>query len=106
MIARSITTPLAQDIYSDYFYMPYPTTATTDAHDSYQQPGKRVKLEQSATPFYPSFDASTLNLAFSGNMQQGQLHGLNTPHISLQRASGSVSPLTVATPLSQPSPSR
>lgn len=107
MIACSITSPLAQEhnyIYPDYFYIPYP--ATTDTHDSNQQPGKRVKLEQSTVPFYPSFDASTLNLAFSGNMQQSQLQGLNAPHISLQRAS-SVSPMTVATPLSQHStPSR
>ncbi|KAF8421441.1 hypothetical protein EV426DRAFT_705757 [Tirmania nivea] len=76
-------------------------STTTDAHDSYQQPGKRVKLEQSAIPFYPSFDTSTLNLALSGNMHQSQIQGLN-PH-SLQRTSESVSPVTVATPLSQPS---
>jgi len=107
MIAGSITSPLTQEhnyIYPDYFYMPYPTTS--DSHDCYQQPGKRLKLEQSTIPFYPSFDASTLNLAFSGNMQQSQLQGLNTPHINLQRASGSASPVTVATPLSQHSPSR
>jgi len=116
MIAGSITSPLAQEhnyIYPDYFYMPYPTTTTTttteitEAHDSYQQSGKRIKLEQSTIPFYPSFDAPTLNLAFSGDMQQSQLQGLNAPHISLQRASGSTSPVTVATTLSQHStPSR
>ena len=106
MIAPS---PLAQEhyIYSDYFYMPYPTTITTDTHDSYQKPGKRVKLEQSTIPYYHSFDTSTL-LAFGGGMQQSQLQGLNAPHISLQRASESASPVTVATTtLSTPSsPSR
>ncbi|RPB20618.1 hypothetical protein L211DRAFT_510437 [Terfezia boudieri ATCC MYA-4762] len=95
MIARSIASPLAQEhnyIYPDYFYMPYPTTittTTTDVQHSYQQPGKRVKLEQPAIPYYPISDPSTLNPAFSNNMQQNQL-----------------SPVTVATPLSQHSPSR
>lgn len=110
MIARPAPSPLAQEqqngyYYPDYFYMPYPTT---DAFDSYQQPGKRVKLEQSTIPFYPhSFDASTFNLAFSGDMQQSHLQGLNAPHINLQRASGSASPVTVATTLShQSTPSR
>lgn len=85
--------------------MPY---TTSDSYDSYQQPGKRVKLEQSTIPFFPPA-LDSFDLAFSGNMQQNQLvQGLNvTPHINLQRASQSVSPVTVATTLSQQStPSR
>lgn len=109
MIARPIPSPLAQEqqncYYPNYMYIPYPST---DCYESYQQPGKRLKLEQSAIPFYEhDLDTATFNPAFSGNMQQSQLQGLNAPHISLQRASASASPVTVATTLSQHStPSR
>lgn len=107
MITRPIPSPLPQEqqnfYYPDLFYMPYTTT------DSYHhQPGKRVKLEQTTIPFFShSLDTSNFNLALSGNMQQSQLQGLNAPHINLQRASESASPVTVATTLSQHStPSR
>ncbi|KAF8455277.1 hypothetical protein BDZ91DRAFT_801471 [Kalaharituber pfeilii] len=116
MIARPIPSPLAQEqqqqyYYPDLFYMPFSATAAIpDSYDTHSE--KRVKLDQSALPFFAQTTVgldspSSFIPSLGGNMQQGQLRGLNPPHINLQRASESASPATVATTLSHSStPSR
>ena len=83
--------------YSDIIYLPY----TVYSPESYQHPGKRVKIETSS--LFP--DTSSSN--GTCNMQRNELQGLNLlpPHINAQTASSS--PASVATSISkQSTPSR
>jgi hypothetical protein len=110
---RSIaSSPLTHQELHQHLYYPdlqlyIPLSPPDTFDDPYQHHAeKRLKLEQPAINFFP--DASSpLELGFNSNMHQGQLYRLNAPHINLQTASESASPVTVATTLSQHStPSR
>jgi hypothetical protein len=82
--------------YHDILYLPYTTIYSSE---SYQHPGKRVKIEPSS--LFP--DTSNSNAA--RDMQRNELQQLNLPHINVQTASTSSSPISVATSISNRSTS-